>query len=210
GKSVTLKHMVGLMKPEKGTVWIDNDPINQLSAKKLNQVRKRFSMLFQSSALFDSMNVFDNVAFPLREKTELTEEEIHKRVTKSLIEVNLAAMGEKFPDELSGGMMKRAALARALATRPEIILLDEPTAGLDPIIENSIHHLICDTYMRSRYTMVVISHAIPEIFHWCHHVVVLHHGKILASGPSLDILESDHPVIKQFINGNLDGPIKVI
>ncbi|MEO5362740.1 MAG: ATP-binding cassette domain-containing protein [Magnetococcus sp. DMHC-8] len=210
GKSVTLKHMVGLMKPDRGEVWVGDQPLGRLSARALNTVRRRFSMLFQEGALFDSMNVTDNVAFPLRETTALGEAEILARVESCLQEVNLGGMGNKYPDELSGGMKKRAALARALVTQPEIILLDEPTAGLDPIIENAIHYLICDTFMRTRYTIVCISHAVPAIFEWCHHVVVLHRGRVLASGPSLAIRNSTDPVIKQFISGDLDGPIQVI
>ncbi|MEO5348519.1 MAG: ATP-binding cassette domain-containing protein [Magnetococcus sp. YQC-3] len=210
GKSVTLKHMVGLMRPDKGEVWVGDQPLGRLSSQQLNRVRRRFSMLFQEGALFDSMNVTDNVAFPLRETTRLSEEEILQRVDACLQEVNLAGMGDKYPDELSGGMKKRAALARALVTQPEIILLDEPTAGLDPIIENAIHYLICDTYMRTRYTIVFISHSVPAIFDWCHHVVVLHRGRVLASGPSLEIRNSTDPTIKQFISGDLDGPIQVI
>ncbi|MBF0285426.1 MAG: ATP-binding cassette domain-containing protein [Magnetococcales bacterium] len=210
GKSVTIKHMIGLMKPDKGKVWVGEDEISALSNRRLQQVRRRFSLLFQGGALFDSLNVFDNVAFPLRENTPLSEEEIRLQVEQRLTQVNLLAGGNKFPDELSGGMLKRVALARALVTDPEIILLDEPTAGLDPIIENAIHHLICDTYLRSRYTMVFISHAVPEIFHWCHHMVVLHQGRVLAAGPARAIQESDDPAIQQFIHGRLDGPIKVI
>ncbi|MBF0191799.1 MAG: ATP-binding cassette domain-containing protein [Magnetococcales bacterium] len=210
GKSVTLKHMVGLMKPDQGTVWVGEEALGRLSSRELTRVRGRFSLLFQGGALFDSMNVFDNVAFPLREKTGLAEAEIRLRVMRCLEEVNLVGMERKYPDELSGGMMKRAALARALVTNPEILLLDEPTAGLDPIIENAIHYLICDTFMRTRYTMVVISHAVPEIFNWCHHVIVLHRGKVLFSGPSREVVTSRDPVIRQFIRGDLDGPIQVI
>ncbi|MBF0126251.1 MAG: ATP-binding cassette domain-containing protein [Magnetococcales bacterium] len=210
GKSVILKHMVGLMKPDQGEVWVGDQPLGRLSSRKLTRVRNRFSYLFQGGALFDSLNVYDNVAFPLREKTGLSQKEIHQRVMRCLEEVNLFGMEGKFPDELSGGMMKRAALARALVTDPEILLLDEPTAGLDPIIENAIHYLICDTYMRTRYTMVVISHAVPEIFRWCHHVIALHKGKVLFSGPSREIKESRDPVIQQFIRGDIDGPIQVI
>ncbi|MBF0447461.1 MAG: ATP-binding cassette domain-containing protein [Magnetococcales bacterium] len=210
GKSVTLKHMVGLMKPDQGEVWVDGHELGGIGSKQLNTIRKRFSLLFQGGALFDSLNLFDNVAFPLRETTNLGETEIHERVMRSLKDVNLGGMEEKFPDELSGGMQKRAALARALVIRPDIILLDEPTAGLDPIIEKAIHYLICDTFMRTRYTMVIISHAIPAIFDWCHHVIVLHQGKVRAAGPSLDIKNSRDPVIRQFINGDLDGPIQFL
>ncbi|MBF0589630.1 MAG: ATP-binding cassette domain-containing protein [Magnetococcales bacterium] len=210
GKTVTLKHMIGLMKPEAGEVEVDGQVLGSLAPKELNKLRTRFSMLFQGGALFDSLNVADNVAFPLREKTKLKEDVIQRRVNTCLKQVNLGKMGFKFPDELSGGMMKRAALARAMVTNPEILLLDEPTAGLDPIIERSIHHLICDTYLRFRYTMVLISHSVPEIFRWSHHVVVLHQGKVLEAGPSIDIANSDNPVIRQFLTGSLEGPIKVI
>lgn len=210
GKSVILKHMVGLMKPDQGEVWVGDRPLGRLSSRDLTKVRNRFSLLFQGGALFDSLNVFDNVAFPLREKTKLSETEIHARVMRRLEEVNLFGMERKFPDELSGGMMKRAALARALVTDPEILLLDEPTAGLDPIIENAIHYLVCDTFMRTRYTMVLISHAVPEIFKWCHHVIALHKGKVLFSGPSSEINESRDPIIQQFIHGDIDGPIQVL
>lgn len=210
GKSVTIKHMVGLMKPDEGEIWVGDQALGRTSNTELNTVRRRFSLLFQDGALFDSMNVRDNVAFPLRETTKLHDSEILRRVDNCLEEVNLGGMGLKYPDELSGGMRKRAALARALVTQPEILLLDEPTAGLDPIIENSIHYLICDTFMRTRYTMVCISHAVPAIFDWCHHVVVLHRGQVLASGPSLEIRKSKDPVIKQFISGDLDGPIQVM
>lgn len=210
GKSVTLKHMVGLMKPDKGEIWVGDQRLGHISNAKLNIIRRRFSFLFQDGALFDSMNVTDNVAFPLRETTSIKETEILRKVDDCLNEVNLSGMGSKYPDELSGGMRKRAALARALVTQPEIILLDEPTAGLDPIIENAIHYLICDTFMRTRYTMVFISHAVPAIFEWCHHAVVLHRGRVIASGPSIEILNSEDPIIKQFINGDLDGPIQVI
>ena len=210
GKSVTLKHMVGLMEPDRGDVWVGDRILGTLSIKELNKIRRTFSMLFQGGALFDSLNVFDNIAFPLRETTTLTKTEIEQRVQGCLADVNLAGMEGKYPDELSGGMKKRVALARALVTRPEILLLDEPTAGLDPIIENAIHYLICDTFMRTRYTMVCISHAVPTIFEWCHHAVVLHQGKVLASGPSLEIKNSRDPMIKQFINGDLDGPIRVL
>lgn len=210
GKSVTLKHLVGLMRPDCGTISLHGEDLVALSPKALQAARRRFSLLFQGGALFDSLSVFDNVAFPLRETTDTSEDEIKKRVMRALEEVNLVGMEYKFPDELSGGMNKRAALARALITRPEIILLDEPTAGLDPIIENAIHHLICDTFMRTRTTMVIISHAVPAIFKWCHHVVVLHQGKVRASGPTLAIQESIDPVIRQFIHGDVDGPVHVL
>ncbi|MBF0108492.1 MAG: ATP-binding cassette domain-containing protein [Magnetococcales bacterium] len=210
GKSVTLKHFVGLMRPDRGTVTIDGKNIEAMAPRDLQNIRRRISLLFQGGALFDSLDVFDNIAFPLRETSTMSEAEIQGRVTRALEAVNLAGMERKFPDELSGGMNKRVALARALITQPEIILLDEPTAGLDPIIENAIHHLVCDTFMRTRTTMVLISHAIPAIFKWCHHAIVLHQGKVRASGPTLAIQESDDPIIRQFIHGDVDGPVTVL
>ncbi|MEO5366175.1 MAG: ATP-binding cassette domain-containing protein [Magnetococcus sp. WYHC-3] len=210
GKSVTLKHMIGLMRPDSGKIRVFGQCINRLPSRELNTLRRRFGVLFQGGALFDSMNVFDNVAFPLRETTTMSEADIAQHVQRRLKEVNLQGMEAKFPDELSGGMLKRAALARALVNEPEILLLDEPTAGLDPIIENAIHHLIAETWLRARYTMVFISHAVPEILNWCHHVVVFHEGKVRASCPAGQLRRSEDPVIRQFTSGTLQGPIRVI
>ncbi|HEX7523089.1 MAG TPA: ATP-binding cassette domain-containing protein, partial [Candidatus Deferrimicrobium sp.] len=172
GKSVLLKHMIGLLKPDRGQVLLDGVDLLHLSRKELFETRRRFGMLFQSGALFDSLDVFGNVAFPLREKTKLGEEQIRERVLVLLRKVGLEKAGEKFPDELSGGMVRRVALARAMVMDPEIILFDEPTTGLDPIIRNSILNLICRTFHDHKFTMVMISHDIPDIFNWCHHVVV--------------------------------------
>src|SRR5574342_1225073 len=134
GKSVLLKHMIGLLQPDEGEVWVDGTDISRLRGHALNEVRKRFAMLFQGAALFDSLTVFENVAFPLREKLRMKEPEVTRRVEEKLEQVGLAAMGHKFPAELSGGMKKRAGLARALVMEPEIMLFDEPTTGLDPLM----------------------------------------------------------------------------
>ena len=164
GKSVLLKHIIGLMQPDRGEIWIDGTDIAHFKGQALNEVRKKFAMLFQSAALFDSMTVFDNVAFPLREKLRLSGDIVNRRVDEKLAQVGLAGMGHKFPAELSGGMRKRAGLARALVMEPEIILFDEPTTGLDPLMAKSIHDLIVAMQRQFGFTAVMVSHEIPEIF----------------------------------------------
>jgi phospholipid/cholesterol/gamma-HCH transport system ATP-binding protein len=210
GKSLILKHMIGLMKPDRGQVLVDGIDIHRLSRRELDRVRERFGMLFQTGALFDSMNVFENVAFPLREKTERTEGEIREKVRGILRKVGLEDSEEKFPDELSGGMVRRAALARAVVMDPEIILFDEPTTGLDPIIRNSILNLVCRTYHEHHFTMVMISHDLPDIFHWCHHVVVVHNGKVVEVGKPGEIRDSANPFVRQLVEGDITGPLQLM
>ena len=209
GKSLMIKHMIGLLRPDRGSITVDGVDINRLSKKELYEIRKRFGMLFQSGALFDSLNVFDNVAFPLREKTKMGEEEIREKVLGILRSVGLEGASEKYPDEVSGGMLRRVALARAIVTDPEILLFDEPTTGLDPIIRNSILSLICRTYNEHRFTMVMVSHDIPDIFHWCHHVVVAHKGKIVEVGPPEEVRNSTNPLVRQLVDGAVSGPIQL-
>lgn len=210
GKSVTLKTMIGLVRPEEGRVLVDGMDIFGLSRQELYKVRERFGMLFQGGALFDSLTVFENVAFPLREKTALGEDAIRDRVRELLLHVGLDGSQEKFPDELSGGMVRRVALARAMVTDPEIILFDEPTTGLDPIIRNAILNLICQTYYRHGFTMVMISHDIPDIFQWCHHVVVLHAGRVISAGPTQIVVKDPNPVVQQLIRGDISGPVHLM
>ena len=163
GKSCLLKLLIGLMQPDAGEVWVDDTEISRLRGRALNAVRTRFSMLFQGGALFDSLSVYDNVAFPLREKTRLRETIIREKVHARLTQVGLAGVDEKFPAELSGGMRKRVAMARALVSEPELLLFDEPTTGLDPIRVNAIHQLIHDLHEMLHFTAVIVSHEIPEI-----------------------------------------------
>jgi len=210
GKSVMLKHMIGLLKPDRGQVLLDGVNICDLSRKELYETRRRFGMLFQSGALFDSLDVFENVAFPLREKTKMGESQIRERVRTLLRKVGLEGAGKKFPDELSGGMVRRVALARAMVMDPEIILFDEPTTGLDPIIRNSVLNLICRTFQDHKFTMVMISHDIPDIFHWCHHVVVVHDGKVVEAGPPDDVRGSVNPFVRQLVEGDIHGPVQLI
>ena len=209
GKSCLLKHIIGLMRPEAGQVWVDDIELTTLGRRALNRVRNRFGMLFQGGALFDSMSVYDNVAFPLREKTQKSEEEIRDKVHERLFQVGLAGVDDKFPSELSGGMRKRAALARSLVSDPEILLFDEPTTGLDPIRVNAIHQLILDLHELLRFTAVIVSHEIPEVFSLATHIAMLHQGNIIESGSPEAIQSSHDPIVQQFVSGQLEGPIDV-
>lgn len=205
GKSVLLKHMIGLMQPDRGQVWVGDVDISRLRGHALNEVRKRFAMLFQGAALFDSLSVFENVAFPLREKLRMKGPEVARRVDKKLEQVGLAGMGHKFPAELSGGMRKRAGLARALVMEPEIILFDEPTTGLDPLMAKSIHDLIVSMQRRFKFTAIMVSHEIPEIFAISDWVAMLRKGKIAAMAPSAEFVRTTDPEIQEFIS--VGGPV---
>jgi phospholipid/cholesterol/gamma-HCH transport system ATP-binding protein len=208
GKSCLLKHMIGLMRPDRGEIWVDGTEVTALRGRALNDVRHRFGMLFQGGALFDSLTVYDNVAFPLREKTRLGEAAIREKARGRLAQVGLSGVEGKFPSELSGGMRKRVALARALVSEPEILLFDEPTTGLDPIRVNAIHRLILDLHRLLHFTAVVVSHEIPEIFSLATHVAMLHNGVIVASGSPTEIQTSADPIVQQFIHGRSEGPIE--
>ncbi|BDV43963.1 ABC transporter ATP-binding protein [Geotalea uraniireducens] len=210
GKSVLLKHMIGLMKPDSGTVFVEGEDITVMRRHVLNRVREKFGMLFQNAALFDSMTVFENVAFPLEEKTSLSRLEIRDKVHEALEHVGLKGVDRKYPDELSGGMKKRVGLARALLLNPRIILFDEPTTGLDPIICRAIHQLIKDTHTRFGFTAVIVSHEIPEIFDISDNVAMLYRGRIIEMGTPEAIQRSEQPVVKQFISGSLEGPIQFV
>jgi phospholipid/cholesterol/gamma-HCH transport system ATP-binding protein len=211
GKSVLLKHMIGLLQPDSGQVVVDGEVISGMRGSNLNRMREKFGMLFQNAALFDSMTVFENVAFPLEEKTNLSAAEIRDRVLEALKHVGLnGADNMKYPDMLSGGMKKRVGLARALLLNPKIILFDEPTTGLDPVICRTIHYLIKDTQKKFGYTAVIISHEIPEIFDISDYVAMLYKGEVLEMGKPKDIQRSTNPVVRQFITGSLDGPIHLV
>ena len=183
------------------------EDLHRARGRRLSRLRERFGMLFQGGALFDSLTVADNVAFPLREKTRQSPLQISETVTDVLKSVGLQGMDDKFPAELSGGMRKRAALARALAHRPEIMLFDEPTTGLDPIMVRAIHHLIADTQRRFQYTAVVVSHEVPGIFEIASRVAMLHEGALLEVATPEAFQASTNPVVQQFIAGRLEGPL---
>lgn len=199
GKSVLLKHIIGLLKPDSGEIWVNGNDITKLPEKELNEVRRRFGMLFQEAALFDSMGVFDNVAFPLREHTKLSGREIEDIVEERLKQVGLLTFTEKMPSELSGGMRKRVGLARALVLDPDIILFDEPTSALDPIISLSILDLIKETQQRIQKTYVVISHDILGMFRIADKVAMLYDGKIIEYGTPQEIRRSTKEATKEFL-----------
>jgi phospholipid/cholesterol/gamma-HCH transport system ATP-binding protein len=201
GKSVFLKHLLGLLRPDAGRVVIDGVELTSLSARAIDDVRSRYGVVFQGGALFDSLTCAENVAFPLREKTRRSRAEIAARVEAALAQVGLAGVGPKYPEQISGGMRKRVAIARALVTEPEIIFFDEPTTGLDPVLVNSIHRLILQLHRRFKFTAVMVSHEIPEIFEIADTVAMLHDGRIVEAGPPRAIQESSNPVVRDFIRG---------
>ncbi|OEU76126.1 MAG: ABC transporter ATP-binding protein [Desulfuromonadales bacterium C00003093] len=199
GKSVLLKHIIGLIRPDSGQVFVDGIDIASLSEKELNETRKKFGMLFQDAALFDSMTVGENVAFPLKEHTRLSKKEIDGIVNEKLLQVGLKNVTHKMPSQLSGGMRKRVGLARAIALDPKIILFDEPTTGLDPIMCESIDNLIINTQRITRATFVIISHDIESTFKIAHKVAMIYNGKIIEIGTPDEVRSSNNPVVNQFV-----------
>ena len=201
GKSVLLKHIVGLMSPDHGDVFIDSKSLFQSSPEELNQIRKKVTLLFQMSALFDSISVFENVAFPLKRFTKKTMEEIEHTVQNKLKMVGLENVENKMPSELSGGMQKRVGLARAIAMEPEVVLYDEPTTGVDPILASAVDDLIYRLNEELGVTSVVVSHDIKSTIKLAHRIAMLHEGGFIMTGTPNDFLESGDAVIRQFITG---------
>jgi phospholipid/cholesterol/gamma-HCH transport system ATP-binding protein len=210
GKTVLLKHLNALLRPDHGSVLVDGENITRLGDRDLNEIRRKFGVLFQGAALLDSMTLYDNVAFPLREKSRLTESEIQKRVEERLAQVGLAGMGYKYPAEVSGGMKKRAGLARALAMEPEIVLFDEPTTGQDPVLGKSIHELIRKMHATFGFTGVIVSHDIPEVFKISDRVAMLANGVIVEAGATEEFVVSKNPVVRQFLQADTEGPLAVL
>ncbi len=209
GKSVTLKHIMGLLKPDKGQVLVDGDDVTRKSEREIYAMRKRFGFLFQEAALFDSMTVMENVAFPLREHTKKRKTEIEEIVRSKLKIVGLSAAEHKYPSQLSGGMRKRVGLARAIALDPEFILFDEPTSGLDPVVTDAVDQMILSTQAQLQVTMVVITHDLASMFKIGDKIILLHQGQVRASGSRDEIRNSADPLVQQFLQGRSDGPMKV-
>lgn len=207
GKSVLLKHIIGLLKPDKGTVTIDNIDIAKLNENELNEVRKKFGMLFQSSALFDSMRVWENVGFGLKRHTHLTGAHIKEITVQKLKMVGLVGVEDLMPSELSGGMRKRVGLARAIALEPEILLYDEPTTGLDPIMADAINDLIIEMREKLNVTSIAITHDMKSAYRIADRIAMLYNGLIIGVGSPEEIKNTSDPVIKQFITGSAWGPI---
>ena len=201
GKSVLLKHLIGLFKPTSGEVFVDGDEITGLAERKLGPIRKKVGILFQSAALFDSMNVEDNLAFPLREHGIKDVKEIRDRVAEALEMVDLAGEQKKMPENLSGGMRKRVGLARTIVSRPACILYDEPTTGLDPIASDSINHLIRRLQKRLSVTSVVVTHDMKTAFHTADQVTYLYDGRLYFDGTADQLRNSTDPTIRDFILG---------
>lgn len=207
GKSVTLKHIIGLLKPDRGQVIIDGEDITTMREVELNRFRRRFGMAFQEGALFDSMSVFENVAFPLRRHTKMTEKEIRTRVEECLEDVHLHNVEKKRPSELSGGMRRRVGFARAISLKPEILLFDEPTTGLDPVISDVVAELIEEMDVKLGTTTVTITHDMKVAFKIADRVAMLYQGQIIEEGTPEEFQRSSNPIVQQFIEGRAQGPL---
>lgn len=207
GKSVLMKHVIGLLSPDKGRVEVDGQDLSELNEKGLSELRKMFGMLFQMAALFDSMTVGENIGFALKQHTSLSRQEIDKKVTEKLRLVGLKGIEHLKPAELSGGMKKRVGLARAIAIEPEIILYDEPTTGLDPIMADLINDLILDLNKKLKVTSMTITHDMCSAYKIADRMAMLYKGKIIETGTPDEIKNSSNPVVQQFITGSAVGPI---
>jgi phospholipid/cholesterol/gamma-HCH transport system ATP-binding protein len=205
GKTVLLKHLNLLLRPDSGVIVIDGVEVTAMRPRAQNQIREKFGMLFQAGALFDSMPVFDNVAFPLVELTQLTREEIADRVEETLKAVGLQGMERKFPSEMSGGMQKRAALARALIRRPKILMLDEPTTGLDPTRTHQIHALVRQTQQQFDLTAIMVSHDVPAVSEFSDRIAFMHQGKMALNGTVEEVMAANHETFTEFLQGRASG-----
>src|SRR3990170_6280638 len=210
GKSVLLKHIIGILKPDAGHIVIDGEEITRFEAEEMYEIRKKFGMLFQGSALFDSLTVEENVGLGLREHTNLSEPEIQEIVQEKLSWVGLSGIGNLKPAQLSGGMKKRVGLARAIAMEPEYILYDEPTTGLDPIMADAINDLIIDLKEKLRITSVAVTHDMVSAYKIADRIAMLYEGEIIFTGTPEETKNTDNPIVRQFIEGRETGPIKAI
>jgi phospholipid/cholesterol/gamma-HCH transport system ATP-binding protein len=207
GKSVFLSHIIGLLMPDGGSVMVDGRPVADRNLKELNEMRKRMGMLFQDGALFSSLNLYDNVALPLRKHTNLSEAKIRAIITARLKEVGLAGAERRMPNQLSGGMRKRAGLARALVMEPELLLFDEPDSGLDPVRTRLLCDLIEDTWKAKGGTFVIVSHDVNEVAQTGHHIAILWSGVVRQFGPREQVYNSEDPFVRQFMHGASEGPL---
>jgi len=208
GKSLLLKHLVRLTEPDRGRVLVENSDLALISRHELQSLRSRIGYLFQNGALFDSMTVYENVAFPLREKTRLPAAVIRQKAMAQLELVGLKNATDKYPAQISGGMAKRAALARTLVQEPEVILFDEPTTGLDPIVSKSMLQLFDRIHKQLNLTGIIVTHEITGVFKIVEKVAMLYQGKIIANESPAQMQNSSDPVIRQFLTGDTEGPIQ--
>ncbi|UCD35092.1 MAG: ABC transporter ATP-binding protein [Nitrospiraceae bacterium] len=207
GKSVLLKHIIGLLEPDRGSVLIDSADLSRMDEDGLHEVRKKFGMLFQSAALFDSMKVWENVGFSLKRHTRMNDSEIRDVAVRKLGMVGLVGIEDVMPSQLSGGMRKRVGLARAIAMEPEILLYDEPTTGLDPIMADAINDLIIKMRETLHVTSVTITHDMKSAYKIADTIAMLYNGVIIARGTPAEIRNTSDPVVSQFIEGRAEGPI---
>ena len=207
GKSVLLKHIIGLLKPDSGQIIIDGRDVAKMDEKELSSLRMKFGMLFQGAALFDSLNILENVGFGMIEHTNIGQEAIRKRVKECLALVGLRGIEHKKPAELSGGMKKRVGLARAIALRPQIILYDEPTTGVDPIMGDAINDLIVELHNKLKVTSIAVTHDMTSAYKIADRMAMLYNGTIIAVGTPDEIKGTKDPVVRQFITGAGKGPI---
>lgn len=201
GKSVLLKHIIGLLEPDAGEILFQGRTMNAMTAAERKAIKMKFSYMFQGTALFDSMTVYDNVALPLKEKGKVHFREIERRVREKLTQLDLSGIEDKYPSQLSGGMKKRVAMARALVTEPEIVLFDEPTTGLDPVRKNAAHAMISEYQQTFGFTGVMVSHEIPDVFYISQRIAMLDNGRIIFQGSPAEIQKNTEPAIRQFIQG---------
>lgn len=207
GKSVLIKHIIGLLKPDAGSILVDGEDIVPMSERDLTRVRRKFGMLFQQAALFDSMNVYENVAFPLLEHTRISRKAAREKVAERLLQLGLRGIEEKFPAELSGGMRKRVGLARATILNPKIVIYDEPMTGLDPIMCENVEDMIQTAQRELNVTSIVISHDLPSTFRMATKVAMLFDGRILVQGTSDQVKRSRVEVVRKFIYLSGTGPL---
>lgn len=210
GKSVLIKNIIGLLKPDSGSVWVENVLVNKLSEGEIRKLRMKFGMLFQYAALFDSMPVGDNVGFALARHTKLSKAEIDERVKECLALVGLTGVEHLYPAELSGGMKKRVGLARAIAMKPKILLYDEPTTGLDPIMSDAINNLIIRLREKLEVTSIAITHDMVSAYKIADRIAMLYKGKIIEIGTPAEIKKTKNPFVRQFISGSAEGPIQTV
>lgn len=208
GKSILIKHLIGLIMPDKGEIYVDGVEITRLSEEERYKIRRKFAMLFQGAALFDSLTVLQNVSFGLERYTDLSREKINEMARQSLLRVGLRGVESLMPHELSGGMRKRVGLARAIAYKPEIVLYDEPSTGIDPIRADAINDLIIQMKKDLKMTSLVITHDMVSTYKVADRVAMLYKGKIIVIGTPEEIRNSDNPVVQQFITGAAEGPIE--
>jgi len=210
GKTVLIRCIIGLVQPDEGEIYVDGMEITSLNEQELNEIRKKFGMLFQAGALFDSLPVWENVGFGLRQHTQLNEEGIRKIASEKLALLGLKDIEDLMPAELSGGMKKRVSLARAIAMEPEILLYDEPTTGIDPVIADAINELIIRMREKLSVTSIAITHDMKSAYKIADRIAMLYQGKIIEVGTPEEIRNCSNPIVQQFVEGKSEGPIKIL